>query len=363
MTSARHSDGAPLAGAPLICTDSVESAPAVAPRWAMSRSTLRAAVRPLLFGAGLAVVGYLIWELGPGAVWDAFRRLSWRVLIVLVFPAWLFVLLDTLGWRLTFTRPPRSVLRLLAVRLAGDAVNLSTPTASVGGEPVKAFLLRPEVAPRDALASVIADKTTLVASQVMLLAVGLLAGLALLPLSHPLMLTMTGLLALEALCTGGFIVAQLGGVVGGGGRLMARLGMAPNVAQAVLEGLDRALRSTYLERWPRLLGSVFYHFLATAMETLEIYLVVRLLAVPISVTAALGIGAFGSAVRFFSFMIPASLGALEGANVALFAAFGVAGTVGFTCTLVRRLREILWIAVGFAALSLLSARRKPHRVE
>ena len=316
-------------------------------------------MRPLLLCAGLAVVGYLIWDLGPGAIWDAFARLSWWVLVVLVFPALLVVVLDTLGWRSTFTRPPRSLFRLAAVRLAGEAVN--APTASVGGEPVKAFLLRPEIPARDALVSVIADKTTVVASQVILLAIGLLASLVFVPLSHPLMLTMTALLALQTVCAAGFVIVQLGGLIGGGGRVMARLGMAPNVTEATLEGLDRALRSTYVERWRRLLASTLYHFSASAIETLEIYLVVWFAGVPMSMTAALGIGAFGSAVRFFSFMIPGSLGAVEGANVALFTAFGLAGSIGLTCTLVQRLREILWTAAGFAALSLLSARPAPRR--
>ena len=277
------------------------------------------------------------------------RNLSWRLLIVLVFPACVVLLLDTLAWRFTFTMPPR-LTPLLAVRLAGDAVNLGTPTASVGGEPLKAWLLRPAIPFHDGLAAVIADKTTLVVSQVVLLAVGLLAGLFLLPLMNPLMVTMVGLLILETVCVGGFVIVQMWGAVGGSGRLMARLGLAPT--QALLEGLDRSLRSTYAEHRPRLLASVFCHFLASVLETFEIYLVLHLLSIPISITAALAIGAFGSAARFFSFMIPASLGALEGANVAIFAAFGMGGAVGLTCTLVRRLREIVWIAAGFALLSL-----------
>ena len=313
-------------------------------------------MRPVLFGLGLAVVVYLIWNLGPATIWETFRRLSWGVLVVLVFPAWIVVVLDTLGWRFTFARPPRSLFRLLAVRLAGEAINTSTPTASVGGEPIKAYLLRPEVATRDALVSVIADKTTVVVSQVILLAVGLFAARGALPLSHPLMLTMAGLLAVQIICAAGFVIVQLGGAVGGGGRLLSRLGIAPGVTQVKLEGFDHALRATYVERWRPLLASALYHFLASAVETLEIYLIVRFLSVSMPATVALGIGAFGNAVRFLSFMIPASLGAVETANVALFAAFGVAGSVGLTCTLVQRLREILWAAAGFAALSLLSAR-------
>jgi uncharacterized protein (TIRG00374 family) len=320
-----------------------------AQRWIAASRTIKVAGRLLLLTAGLAVIGYLIRQVGPGLIWDTFRILSWRLLLVLVFPASVVLLLDTVAWRFTFAKSPR-LTPLIAVRLAGDAVNLGTPTASVGGEPVKAWLLRPAIPLHDGLAAVIADKTTLVASQVVLLIVGLVAALFLLPLSNPLMVTMVGLLVLETVCVGGFIIVQMGGAVGGSGRLMAKLGLAPT--QALLEGLDRSLRATYTDRRPRLLASVFCHFLASALETFEIYLILCLLGIPISLTATLAIGAFGSAARFFSFMIPASLGALEGANVAIFAAFSVGGAVGLTCTLVRRLREIVWIGAGFALLSL-----------
>jgi hypothetical protein len=68
---------------------------------------------------------------------------------------------------------------------------------------------------------------------------------------------------------------------------------------------------------------------------------------------------FGAAVKFASFMIPGSLGVLEGGNMAIFAAFGYGGAVGLSYTLVRRLREGTWAAAGLLALAALSARPTP----
>ena len=295
--------------------------------------------------------------MGPDAIWSAFAALSWRLLLLMIFPACVAVLVDTLGWHFTFSHPPRSFGRLLAVRVAGEAVNLGTPTASVGGEPVKAYLLRPEVPLREGLASVVVDKTTGVASQVVLLLAGLLVGAACLALPRSLSLTMAAALALEIACVGGFVIVQLRGAVGGSGRLLARLRMAPSrERQAALDGMDTALRATYLTNTRRLVASVACHLVGFAVGTLEIYLVVQMLGIAISPGAAFAIGAFSSAVKFFSFMVPASLGALEGGNVALFAAFGLPGAVGLTYTLVRRLREIAWIAAGFVILQVLSSR-------
>ena len=159
----------------------------------------------------------------------------------------------------------------------------------------------------------------------------------------------------------GFVLVQLRGAIGGGGRVLAKLRMPPSrERQATLDGMDQALRAIYATNTRRLLLSVVCHSLGFTVGTFEIYLVVRLLGVPISPATAFTIGAFGTAVKFFSFMVPGSLGALEGGNVALFAAFGLPGAVGLTYTLVRRVREIAWVAAGFLTLNILSSRPAPE---
>jgi uncharacterized protein (TIRG00374 family) len=310
--------------------------------------------------AGFLLIGYLTHRIGPDAIWHAFRILSWGLLPVLIFPTGLAVVADTFAWRCTFLKPPRPFVRLLGIRLAGDAVNLATPTASVGGDLVKAYLLRPGVSLGDGLASVIADKTTSVVCQVLALFAGLIVAAMILPDARTLLFATSAALVVELLCAVGFVVAQLRGVIGGGGRLMAKFSMAPGPErQAVLDGMDRALNSLYLERGRDVLLSVLWHLVGFAVGTLEIYLVVRLLGVPISLPVAFAIGAMGTAVKFFTFMVPASLGALEGGNVAIFTAFGLGGAIGLTYTLVRRLRELLWIAAGFAASHLVSLQSVP----
>src|SRR5262249_56241498 len=109
--------------------------------------------------------------------------------------------------------------------------------------------------------------------------------------------------------------------------------------------------------------SVVWHFLGFAIGTIEVYLVVRFLGVPISLPEAFAIGAYGTAIKFFSFMVPASLGALEGGNVAIFAAFDIGGAIALTYTLVRRLREILWVTVGFLASSFVSWRLRAQSAQ
>ncbi len=323
-------------------------------------------LRPLLVLAGLAVVGYLVAQIGPAAIWSSFVTLGWRLPLVLAFPYALAGLVDTIAWRLLLPGPVPLGL-VFRARLAGEAINLATPTMAVGGEPVKAFLLRPHVTLLDGLVSVIADKTTIVVGQIVFLAGGLLAARAALPPSSRLLPIMTGLLAVEIVAIGGFALVQASGGLGGGGRVLGRIGARVGFGgERYLQGLgdlDRALAALYRRGRRRLVASALVHAVAWASGGLEIYIVLSLLGTPIPLGTALIIESFAGGVKFASFMVPASLGALEGGYVAFFEAFGLAATSGLSFVLVRRLREMTWAGVGFLALGVSDRTRLLPRPE
>jgi hypothetical protein len=51
-------------------------------------------------------------------------------------------------------------------------------------------------------------------------------------------------------------------------------------------------------------------------------------------------------VRAGSFFIPLSLGAQEGGLILIFTSLGMAGPMGLAVSFVRRIRELVWIALG-----------------
>lgn len=130
-------------------------------------------VRLGLLALGATLFVWLIATIGPAVVIQAFTDLSWRLLVLLAFPFGLTTLLDTLGWRYAFRRDRVPFRTLLAARLAGEAFNLTTPTASMGGEPVKAWLVRPWAPLAESLPSVIVAKTTIVIGQAFFVVTGL----------------------------------------------------------------------------------------------------------------------------------------------------------------------------------------------
>jgi hypothetical protein len=85
------------------------------------------------------------------------------------------------------------------------------------------------------------------------------------------------------------------------------------------------------------------------------------LALPASLATASVIEALGSGVRFATFLVPASLGTLEGANSAAFTAFGWSAGAGLAFTLVRRGRQAVWIGLGLVLLLALGTTRAPAK--
>jgi uncharacterized protein (TIRG00374 family) len=305
--------------------------------------------RLVLFLSGACLFAVVLVRIGPGAITSAFASLSWRLLVILVFPFVLVTVFDTLGWRFAFRRDRARFTALLSARLAGEAFNATTPTASVGGEAVKAWLLRPSVPLGESLPSVVIAKTTITVSQALFLLFGIAVAWPILPSSH-LLRAMEWLLIFEAIGVGGFVFVQLFGMASAW-QILKRLGLDAGADRVrSFQHLDHGLAGFYREAPGRLCLSIGCHFLGWAFSALESYVILHALGVPVSLATATVIEAFGTGIRFASFMVPAHLGALEGGHVVIFQALGLGGPTGLAFTLVRRVREAAWTGLGFLVL-------------
>src|SRR5262249_29270841 len=120
-----------------------------------------------------------------------------------------------------------------------------------------------------------------------------------------------------------------------------------------LKGVEAASSNSY-RREPRRFGlSVGWHLAGWMLGILESYLILRALGLPVSLGTATVIDSFGSGIGFAAFLVPARLGAQEAGDVAIFTALGFGAPTALAFSLVRRLREALWAAIGFLALFLL----------
>jgi len=198
------------------------------------------------------------------------------------------------------------------------------------------------------------DKTSITVAQVLFLALGLAVAGPLFDLPPDFRRAMGALLALQILAVGGFVLVQRVGILGRGLRLLQWVGVRHGGPHA--EGLisvDRALAASYSRRPGAVVSCVSIHLLGWIVGSLEVYLVLMWLGVSTSFASALVIDAFGTGVKFMAFAVPGALGVLEGGYMLAFSAVGLGSGLGLSFTLVRRLRMVVWSALGLVVLAVL----------
>lgn len=106
------------------------------------------------------------------------------------------------------------------------------------------------------------------------------------------------------------------------------------------------------------------------LEGFETWLVARLIGADITFATALVVETGANLVRAAAFAIPGGLGAQDASYVALLALFGVpdAATTGGAFVVLKRLKELVWIAIGYAtvgwgAMSRRATRPRPAEEE
>jgi uncharacterized protein (TIRG00374 family) len=306
------------------------------------------ALKLVLLVLGIAAIVYAIHRIGWAPILEALARLTWWQLALVCLPYAVITAVDTLGWRYAFPRDPAPFLRLVGARLAGEALNLVTALGSMGGEAVKAWLIRRDVTYEASVPSVVIAKTTLTIAQALFLLIGVALAWSLLATDSRVISAMVWLLVVEIAAVAGFVGVQVVGIVGRAGRLLQWFGVVER--QDYAQRLDAALRDYYRRDWRRLSLSTAFHLAGWLLGALEAYLILFFLAIPADLVTATVIEALGAGVRFAAFLVPASLGAFESANAAAFEAMGLGAGAGLAFSFVRRARQVVWIGIGLVVL-------------
>lgn len=322
-------------------------------------------LRLLLVLVGTVTLSILVWHIGPSRIWEAAGQVGPLGLLLVLLPSLAMYVLEAYGWKLTLGAHAGTVsfLRLLAVRTAGEVVNMTTPTAYVGGEPLKAYLLKRDGIPFvDGLASVILAKTVMTIAQVLFILSGIVLAFWLVGHERSVVqLAVASIVSAGLLIFGvmGLIIVQRWGLFTGVLGILRRA----NVRLAYLEAreqklseLDRTILNFYAKDRERFFLSTGCFLFGWLSEAAEVWVMLALLGQSVTVGASVAIGGLSSLIKGGTFFIPGSLGAQDGGNLLLVSAFGYSDVAGITFALLRRFREIVWILIGLGCLALLGGR-------
>jgi uncharacterized protein (TIRG00374 family) len=303
-----------------------------------------------------------VWHIGPGNIYDAAARLGPIALLVILVPSLVMYVVEAYGWKVTLGPSGRTVpfWRLLVIRTAGEVVNMTTPTAYVGGEPLKAYLLRKYNVPMvEGLASVVIAKTTMTIAEVLFILLGIALGFWMLgTYGSSGQMIAGGVLSVGLLLfgTAAFVFVQRRGLFTWILDMLRKLGLRIGFLEAreeQLRSLDHTILNFYRHHRSAFYGSTGLYLLGWLAEALEVFVIVHYLGGPSDLLSAISIGALSVFIKGGTFFIPGSLGAQDGGNLLLLKAFGYSDVTGITFALLRRFRELVWIGIGLLCLAML----------
>jgi len=312
----------------------------------------------LAIGVGVVLLVVLLAHAGFDELHEQFDRLRWLAPLVLL-PYLGVAVADVLSWRHTLPAAARSRIPfhvLFLARMAGEAVNSVTPTATLGGEPVKAQLLRAYgVSLSDGLASIVVAKTALMIAQSLFTALGFVGLFVVLGWTAVAALVFVVFAGVLTGMTYLLLHVQQRNPVTALWRGLVRLMPNGRFVQRLEEGaksIDERLLSFYRSEPESFVKATTWSFLGWLFGVVEVQLMLTLLDHRISWLEAFVIEAVAQPIRAVAIIIPGGLGAQEwGGVVFCQTVLGMPEKVAATLWLLKRGRELVFDIVGLLYLS------------
>jgi hypothetical protein len=338
----------------------------------VERERFRRGLATLKLIAAAACVAFFLHALATSdlaGAWTRIRELGpLAVIVLLPFP--LAVAFDAAAWhRLLRGLGRRVPLReLYLVRVAVEAVHNSTPAGVVWAEAAAPFLVakRTTASATDAFAAATAKRWLVVRVHAAYVATALALGWSAVEHASPTLLRggralpylllacAAGLLLLsggiEAIAARAQIAGRLSSTLVAFPRLRAWIAERRHHfehADAQLARLSKDGRSSA--------AAAVRLALAWLLDGCETFLVLHLLGAHIGFVEVLSFDAALSALRSAAVFAPAGIGVQDAGYLAVLHAYGVpdAASIGPALVVLKRAKEVFWIAAGYAVLAAL----------
>ncbi|ACF14538.1 conserved hypothetical protein [Chloroherpeton thalassium ATCC 35110] len=330
---------------------------------------------------GVVTLGVLFHEIDTGKALDLISGLGFSGILIFL-PYIVVSMLDTLGWKAVFGETTQRINfgKLMKIRIIAEAMMMSIPAGVAVAETVKPVLLKRwlGVPTAQGVASVAIKKMLLGFAQGIYLGLCATFGYGMLKYSSqsvigfdglPWIVVLASLIFLLFFGIGTYIFIN-GDVAARLHKLLIAIPIKPLRIWLVsketkFEEIDQQLSAFHGMGKEKAILSVVYFTLGWLMETMETFVILWVLGVDLSYTDVLAFETILSLIRSIVFFIPAGLGIQDFGYVAFLTAFGVADplAVGGAFILLKRFKELLWIALGYLLLVITGVRLKEIAVQ
>ena len=316
----------------------------------MRLKLLRTRTKMLLGGVGLLLFAYLILRIGIGVVLESVSRFgAWFAAILFVGACWLFF--QACAWTIIQNAYFRKVpfFRLFRVRIISDALNILLPSASLGGEAARAYLIKGNVPLKEGIPSVLFDKTVEFVASTIFLAGGLLLGILFIRMPKGLL---APTLICQAVTTVGVVFLIFFSVRGFYDIVLKISGLFPKAQRWVLNreeqlrALDGNLRLLYARANLKTAAALGLHILARLTGVVEVLIILRVLGVPADFVQAWFISAVVIISNTVFFILPGQWGITESASMLVLKGLGHPAAIGLTLSVIRRIRKLAFVCLA-----------------
>lgn len=316
----------------------------------MNLRSPRSWVKNILTAVGVLLFYYLVRRTGFKALEANLARFGPWFLLLCLFGA-SYTLLQAWAWWLIqkgyFRRIPLSAL--YRIKLISSAFNMVLPSASLGGDAMRAFMIQKNVPLKEGIPSVLFDKTLeFIASTVFLIA-GFLLGL--LTLRLPKTLTISVIVSLGITATATFflilaqktgikkIVARVASLIPGGGAWVEK-------RESHLDKLDQNLRLLYSRSNRKAIFPLALHFLCRLLGTAEVLIILAVLRAPVNFIQAYLICTVVTVGNSIFFILPGQWGVMESVHILVLQSLGYPAAIGLSLSVIRRIRSLFFVGLG-----------------
>jgi hypothetical protein len=265
--------------------------------------------------------------------------------------------LGVLGHRISFPR-------IYSVVLSTEAVLMSFPAGIAVSDSLNPYLLgrRCGIPIPDGVAGIAAKKSLIVFSNALYVTVAIAFGFGTMRVASERLLHVRGAEWLVVASAVGLyvMVFVMGRSLLSGSLATRSHGLLARIPSARLRefladkksgflATDRHFEVLFRERRSELAASAALLLGMWLLESVETLVILRLLHVNLGFIEILSLEVIVVMLRSFAFLMPGALGFLDAGYIAFLGAFGVvdAPTVGVAFMLIKRAKELIWIAVGF----------------
>jgi putative membrane protein len=303
---------------------------------------------------GLGLLAFVVSHTDIPSVWSQLEKVGWGILAVLVVYKVAFIV-DTFAWQ--FTLPSTKLTKrwlydLWKVRMVGAAFSKVMPFSSFGGAPIKGFILKHHygIHYSEGAASLILAESTHMISMVLFMTTGVL--LILFASNLPESYHLFAILSLGAITTGIFLfyIVQRYKVTSLTGSWLSQRKIGQRLEKFIhqIHNMDERLVQFYTHDKKHFISASFLNLVNWYLGALEVYVIFYFLGHPITIIEAVILETLVELVRAGTFFIPAGLGSQEAVFMIATGAMAGQPTLGVAAALIRRVREIVWLILGFS---------------